>query len=69
MKGIWNGIVTMIACHVISCRTFYLFVLRDGFSQVFVVEVTMLSGLAFSFAMMLAARLLIAVPGLASGSM
>ena len=46
-----------------------LFVLRDGFSQVFVVEVTMLSGLAFSFAMFLAARLLIAVPGLAWGSM
>ena len=40
MKGIWNGTVTMIKCLVISCRTFHMFVLREGFSQVCVVEVT-----------------------------
>ena len=55
----------MIECLVISCRTFHLFVLWDGFSQVSVVEVTVLSGLAFSVAVTLAARLLIAVLALA----
>ena len=41
MKGIWNGTVTMIKCLVISCRVFHmLFVLRVGFSQVCVAEVT-----------------------------
>ena len=40
MKGIWNGTVTMIKGLVISCRTCHMFLLREGFSQVCVIEVT-----------------------------
>ena len=73
MKGMWNGTVTMIKCLVISCRAFHmLFVLRGFLRFVWLKSPrasTMLSGLAFSVTVMLAARLLIVVLALAWGGM